>query len=126
MNRLKKERKVRSKRKSGFVRGVNKVLSGSYLTREYVQANLPFILFVVVMMVGYIAYGYYAEKNVKAVVEAEQQLRELKARNTAVEAHLEKLKQQSQVSENISELGLLESTAPPVVLRPSAQNTHAN
>lgn len=102
------------------------MLSGSYLTREYVQANLPFIFFVVMIMVGYIAYGYYAEKNVKAVVEAEHRLRELKARHTAIEANLEKLKQQSQVSESISDLGLLESTAPPVILRPSAPKTENN
>ncbi len=102
---------------------MNNLLSGSYLTREYVQANLPFIFFIVVMMVGYIAYGYYAEKNVKDLVQAESRLRELKSQHTAVEAQLEKLKRQSQVAESISDLGLRESTAPPVVIRTSQPKT---
>lgn len=122
MNRLRKDKKA-VQRKGGFARGVNNLLSGSYLTREYVQANLPFIFFIVVMMVGYIAYGYYAEKNVKDLVQAESRLRELKSQHTAVEAQLEKLKRQSQVAESISDLGLRESTAPPVVIRTSQPKT---
>jgi hypothetical protein len=112
-----KQDKGAVKRKGGFARGVNKLLSGSYLTREYVQANLPFIFFIVMMMVAYIAYGYYAEKNVKDLVQAESRLRELKSQHTAAEAQLEKLKRQSQVAESIRDLGLKESTAPPVVIR---------
>jgi len=125
MNRIKKGRTA-VKRKRGFAKGVNKILSGSYLTREYVQSNLPFIFFIVVMMVSYIAYGYYAEKNVKDLVQAESGLRELKSRHTAVEAQLEKLKQQSQVAESIRDLGLLESTAPPVVIRSTPQTPQEN
>lgn len=125
MNRIKKGRAA-VKRKRSFTRGVNRLLSGTYLTRKYVQANLPFILFAVVMMVAYIAYGYYAEQNVKAVVQAEAELRELKSRYTAAEARLEKLKQQSQVAESIRDLGLKESVAPPVVIRKNAQTPQAD
>jgi hypothetical protein len=104
-------------RKSGFSKGVSSLLSGSFLTRKLVQDNLPFIFFLVLIMISYISYGYFAEKNAKDLVEAEAELREVKAANLSVNARLEKLKQQSQVAESISELGLKESTEPPKVIR---------
>ncbi len=124
MNKVKKDKKTASGT-GGFARGVNRLLSGSYLTREFVQANLPFIFFLVFMMLSYIAYGYWAENNVKTLVQAETELRELKAQHMATEAQLEKIKQQSQVAERMLELGLRESTAPPIVIRSSSNTSSA-
>lgn len=109
--------KKNDKKKGGFARGVNTLLSGKFLTREYVQSNLPFIFFIVAMMVCYIAYGYYAENNMKEMVAAEAQLQELKARNLSMQAKLGKLRAQSTVEESIKELGLHESTTPPTIIR---------
>jgi hypothetical protein len=117
----KKKETVRKKR--SFARGVNTLLSGRFLTREYVQQNLPFIFFVVAVMVCYIGYGYFAEKNVKDLVEAEAHLREIKSQNLSIHARLEQLKQQSQVAESIRDLGLVESTTPPTLIRiPDSDN----
>ena len=116
---MSKANKVKSneKKKGGFARGVNTLLSGKFLTREYVQSNLPFIFFIVAMMVCYIAYGYYSETNMKEMVAAEAQLQELKARNLSMQAKLGKLRAQSTVEESIKELGLHESTTPPTIIR---------
>lgn len=109
--------KTIEKKKGGFARGVNSLLSGKFLTREYVQSNLPFIFFIVAIMVCYIAYGYYAENNMKEMVAAEAELQELKARNLSIQAKLGKLRAQSTVEESIKELGLRESTTPPTIIR---------
>ncbi len=109
--------KTDEKKKGGFARGVNALLSGKFLTREYVQSNLPFIFFVVAIMVCYIAYGYYAENNMKEMVAADAELHELKARNLSVQAKLGKLRAQSTVEESIKELGLRESITPPTIIR---------
>jgi len=111
--------KSEEKRKGGFARGVNALLSGKFLTREYVQSNLPFIIFVVGMMVAYIAYGYFAENNMKSMVAAEAELHELKARNLSVQAKLGKLRAQSTIEESIRDLGLRESITPPTIIRVS-------
>ncbi len=105
------------KSKSGFARNLNEVFTGRFLTREYVQENLGFIFFCVFIMVSYIGYGYFAEKNLKDLAKSESDLQELKARNLSTHARLEQLKQQSQVARSIEELGLVESTSPPVILR---------
>jgi len=114
---MSKKGNSKTAKKSGFSKGISALLSGSFLTRKLVQNNLPFIFFLVLIMISYISYGYFAEKNAKDLVEAESELREVKAANLSVNARLEKLKQQSQVAESISELGLKESTEPPRVIR---------
>jgi len=110
------------KRKGGLAKGLSNLLSGNFLTRKYVQANLPFIFFLVFIMICYIGYGYYAEKNAKDLVRSDSQLREAKAANLSVNARLEKLKQQSSVAEAISKLGLKESVEPPKIIRISDPN----
>lgn len=111
-----KKRQEPAKR-GGFSRGVSSILNGNFLTREYVQSNMTFIFFVVGVMICYIGYGYFAEKNMKDLVSSQSELHELKARNLAVHARLEQLKQQSQIARSIRDLGLVESTSPPTVIR---------
>ncbi len=113
-----KKRQEPAKR-GGFSRSVSAVLNGDFLTREYVQSNMLFIFFMVGMMICYIGYGYFAEKNMKDLVSSQSEVHELKARNLAVHARLEQLKQQSQIARSISDLGLVESTSPPTVIRVS-------
>ena len=113
-------------RKPSFIRAVNLLLSGRFLTREYVQANLPFIFFIVAMMLCYISYGYFAEKNIKAHLQAESNLRESKSRNLSANARLEKLKQRSSLSESIRHLGLIESRKPPTILRSNRSKRKKN
>jgi hypothetical protein len=117
-----KARKKETQKRNGFARNVNAVLSGKFLTREYVLSNLGFIFFCVFIMVCYIGYGYFAEKNLKTLAKSESDLQELKARNLSTHARLEQLKQQSHVAQSIKNLGLVESTTPPVVLTYSSES----
>lgn len=114
-----KKKNSEKKGKGGFARGVNALLSGKFLMREWVQSNLGFILFIVVIMICYIGYGYFAERNTKKLVQTESRLKEVKAANLEARSRLQKLKQQSQVAESIRGLGLKESTTPPKVIRVS-------
>lgn len=116
MNKTKKGNSE-TKKKGGFARGVNLLLSGRFLTREYVQSNLTFILFIVALMVAYIAYGYFSESNMKALVKANAELHELKTRNLTLQARLSKIRAQSSVEQSIRDLGLVESTTPPTLIK---------
>ena len=110
------------KRKKGFAHGLNALLNGRFLVREYVIANLGFVFFLVAIMVAYIAYGYYAENNTKELVQTEVELRDIKAANLEMRSRLQQLKQRSRVAESIRELGLVESHTPPKVIRVSPEN----
>ncbi len=114
-----------AKSKGAFSRGFFAVLNGSFLTRDYVQANLGFIVFLVGVMICLIGYGYFAESNMKEMVSSEAELQELKARNLAIHARLEQLKQQSQIARSIADMGLEESTNPPTIIRVSELDNQA-
>lgn len=90
------------------------VLNGSFLTKEKVLGNMPFILFCAGLMITYIAYGYHTERVVRDLHRVDAELKELRSEHITVRSQLEKLEQQSQVAAGIGELGLKESRVPPV------------
>lgn len=103
------------KKKTGkFPRAIIGVLNGSFLTRENVIKNMPFMFFVVALMVAYIAYGYYAERTVRDLHKVDLELKEIRSDYISKRAELEKEEQQSKVAEDIEQLGLKESKVPPI------------
>ncbi len=92
------------------------VLNGSFLTKEKVLGNMPFILFCAALMITYIAYGYHTERIVRDLDRTDAELKELRSEYITVRAQLEKTEQQSQVASGIGALGLRESRVPPVKL----------
>jgi hypothetical protein len=89
------------------------MLNGSFLTRENVLGNMPYILFCAGLMLVYIAYGYHTERTVRALNRTDAELKELRSEYITVRSRLEKTEQQSQVAAGIGELGLRESRVPP-------------
>lgn len=90
------------------------VLNGTFLTRERVLGNMPFILFCAVLAILYISYGYTTERIVRDLHRTERELKEMRSEYITVRAQLEKQEQQSHVAAGISELGLRESRVPPM------------
>ncbi|MBX2971746.1 MAG: hypothetical protein KF797_01470 [Flavobacteriales bacterium] len=90
------------------------VLNGSFLTKEKVLGNMPFILFCAGLMIAYIAYGYQTERVVRDLHRTDTELKELRSEHITIRAQLEKAEQQSQVAAGIGQLGLKESRVPPV------------
>lgn len=101
---------VAAKLPSGFA----SVINGTFLTREKVLGNMPFILFCAGLMLVYIAYGYSSERVVRDLDHTGSELKELRSEYITVRAQLEKQEQQSQVASGIGELGLRESRVPPL------------
>lgn len=95
-------------------RGLIGILNGSFLTREKVLGNMPFILFCAALMIIYIAYGYQTERIVRSLDGTGSELKELRSEYITVRSQLEKKEQQSQVASGIGALGLEESLVPPV------------
>lgn len=92
------------------------VMNGSFLTREKLLGNMPFILFCAGLMITYIAYGYHTERIVRDLDRTGSELKELNAEFITVRSNLETKEQQSRVAAGISDLGLRESRVPPVKL----------
>lgn len=89
------------------------LLSGRWMSRDYIFKNLGFLLYVVFLLLLYIGYGYEAERTVRKLYRVDAELKELKSEYTTTFSELEVKKQQSSVAESIKQLGLKESLVPP-------------
>lgn len=90
------------------------LMNGTFLTRERVLGNMPFILFCAGLMILYISYGYSTERIVRDLNSTDAELKELRSEYITVRASLEKQEQQSHVAAGIGDLGLRESRVPPM------------
>ncbi len=97
-----------------FSRGLVNVLNGTFLTKEKVLANMPFLLFTAGLMLFYIAYGYWTERTVRDLDRTSSELKEMRSEYITVRSLLERTERQSQVADDISGIGLRESRVPPM------------
>ena len=92
------------------------VLDGSLLTRENVISQLPFVLFLTLLLVIYIGNRYHAERVIRRTLNLQTELKELRAKSISTASELEYLSNQSQVARLVEQknIGLKYSEKPPV------------
>ncbi|MGB9746056.1 MAG: FtsL-like putative cell division protein [Bacteroidales bacterium] len=123
MNTTEREREEKEKSSvvdeelKGF--SFRQIIDGSLLTRQAVLRQLPFILFLTLLAVLYIANRYNAMRMTRQVNELQTEIRELRARSITIAAELMNISRQSQVAKMVQEKGLdlKESVTPPRVLK---------
>lgn len=120
MNSLRKEQeeqkaepKPKAKAKTGVPKAIVGILNGSFLTREHVLGNMPFILWCAGLMLAYIAYGYYTERTVRDLQRTDAEVKELKSEYHSERWALELEEQQSNLATEVEPLGLHESVVRP-------------
>jgi hypothetical protein len=94
---------------------VRSFLDGTLLTRDIILKQFPFVIFITLLCVIYIANRYSAEKIVRKTQILQTELKELRAEQISVTSELMQLSQQSEVVKLVTqyELGLVESVEPP-------------
>ena len=95
---------------------VRDILSGEFLTKEGVTRHIPYLIFVSVLFIAYIAMGYQFERLEREKLKTKRQLEELSAEYKTLKAEFETQLQQSTVEQNIAELGLRQTVEPPFLL----------
>jgi len=109
------EQKEQTESKRMSVRGL---IDGSLLTREAVIKQLPYIIFLTLLILIYIGNRYHAEKVVRKTVELQNEVRELRSEAITTSAELMFISKQSEVTKLVKRknLELEELEKPPKII----------
>ena len=92
---------------------VKSIIDGSFLTRDGILKQLPFILYVSLLFVIYIANSYFGEKTVFEIEKTKKELIELRSEYITAKSRLMISTNLSQVSKKLQPLGVKPSHVPP-------------
>ncbi|MAY82705.1 MAG: hypothetical protein CMP59_01090 [Flavobacteriales bacterium] len=106
---IEKEEAPKKEKKTGF----KSLMSGQFLNRDQAVQGLPFILFLSLLGIFYIANGYQAEKLIRQIYKTNNELKELRSEYITTKSDLMYISKQSQLARATYELGLKELTSPP-------------
>ncbi len=105
---------AKPRKKGVLAKGLSSVFSGTFLTNEKNLKHLPFILYLGLMAILYIANGYYADDKIREENKTNNQLKELRSEYISVKSDLMFASKQSEVAKSAEALGLKEPVVPPV------------
>ena len=103
----------KAKKPNKIARSALNIFSGNFLSKDNVIIHLPFLLFLTLIGLGYIANGYYAEKSVREISHINTELKELKSEFITTKSELMFMSNQSEVARASAAMGLKESITPP-------------
>lgn len=89
------------------------LISGNFLAKENVVNSLPFVFYLTLLGILYIANGYNAEKLVRELDHVNDDLKELRSEYITIKSDLNYESKQSQVAEKTEPFGVMESIVPP-------------
>lgn len=110
---VKKEKPKRKRKENPVVKRLQSILDGSILTKDSVLKSIPFVFYIVLLIVFYIANTYYAEKKIIEIERIKKELKELRSENITTKSKLMFYSRQSEVIKRIEPYGIKESLIPP-------------
>jgi len=78
---------------------------------------LPNVLFTIMLIIFYIGYNHYADKNARNINKLKAEVEDLRAHYTTLKAQYMYARLQSEVVKKVKPLGLVESMDPPYKLK---------
>lgn len=104
-------------KKSAGSKTVVQILSGDFLTREFVIENLGFIFYVMFLLLMLVAKGYYVKQVSDNVIRTEAELDEIVSDYVELKARFQEETSRGNLVRKLEGTGLIESTEPPKVIR---------
>lgn len=109
-----KPKKVKTPGKgSNLTALLGNLLGGGFLMSRKTQQQMPFLFFLALLAVIYIANSYYAEKNIRKIESLQKELKELRFEYVSAKSMLMQNSRQSAIARRLEGDGLYEATEPP-------------
>ncbi len=109
--------KPRKKNIAGARKLIRFINTFGVFDRNQIVRAMPFILFITVIIIGYIANSYYAERIVRDINKTKMELKEKKAEHISIQSALISDSKQSSVAKSVETMEIKESTEPPHLIR---------
>lgn len=103
-------------KKINISKPIKGIVSGELLFKTEVVKNLPFLLYVALLMILYIAYGYYVDSTVHQYSREEKRAEELYSELQSLMEVYDQESLQSKIAIDVEVFGLYESKYPPKVV----------
>ena len=105
---------------NAVVKSILGVLDGSFLTRDNVLNNIPFLLFLFGIGIFYIGNSQFAESGIIGMDSINRELKELRSEFISTRSELMFVSKQSEVAKAVEPMGIYESVVPPkkIVITP--------
>jgi hypothetical protein len=113
MNEFRKKEKPAGKSTQRVARSVTGVFRGTFLTRENVVKQLPFLIFTMIIALVYISNSYSSEKLALSIERIKKENEVLRYEHILMKSQLMDYSRQSEVAKKLNGTGLKESTVPP-------------
>ncbi|MBS1647545.1 MAG: hypothetical protein JST67_09420 [Bacteroidetes bacterium] len=108
---------LKRKKESAIIKSLNILFSGTFLSNKNALKHIPFILFLSVIAILYIANGYWADDKVRQVNKLSAQIKDYRSEYISTKSELMFVSKQSEVAKSAEKLGLKESITPPMKIR---------
>jgi len=105
-------------RKINVLKPITDLLSGNFFGKEFIQKNIGFMVYLTFLVMLYIGYGYYADKQMKRAAELEN-MEELNSRDNSATKELNQISLQSNVLEMVKDKGITELKQAPIIIKES-------
>jgi len=80
---------IKTKKKTSAKNSFAMILNGEFLTKDFVLNNLPFIFFVILLMLLSVGKGYYSKNLIDEKEDSQKKLQQLKADYVETNARFE-------------------------------------
>ncbi|MBN1338642.1 MAG: hypothetical protein JXA03_04925 [Bacteroidales bacterium] len=112
-NRKIEKKEKKDRRESNVPGFLGHLLGGGFLLNAKTQRQIPFLFFLVLLAVAYIANSYYAEKNIRKIESLQKEIKELRFEYVSAKSMLMQGSRQSAIARRLQNTGILEATEPP-------------
>lgn len=105
---------TKTTKKGVLAKVLSKIFGGSFLSDERAVKHMPFILFLGLIAILYIANGYYADDKIREVNKVTNEIKELRTEFISSKSDLMFISKQSEVAKAVTSLGLKEPVVAPI------------
>ncbi len=117
MNKVKNDIKPdneRQKPRKSFVSAyIKPLLDGSFLSTESSTKELPFMVFLLFLIILFISNTFWAQGTVRKIDKYKREVKELRIKSISVKSKLMDNTRLTQIADKVKNLGLVESMMPP-------------